>query len=168
MTGKKLLLVASLILALLGGGAQAADIRMIKMDGGKHAISLQGRIEPEDYRAVVSAARHIHELDAVPYNEVIVWLNSGGGDFAGLAIGEFINFNAMQTYVSPHASCDSLCAFIWLAGRKRWVHQTASIAWHRSYVQPGFKSARVKTLRLTASWRTTSQSLVSASAPLNA
>jgi hypothetical protein len=109
------------------------------MNDGKHAISLQGRIEPEDYRAVVSAAFHVHASDG-PYDGIIVWLNSPGGDLAALSIGDFIAFNAMQTYVGPRAACDSLCAYIWLAGRKRWVHRTAKgISWHRSYAQPDFR-----------------------------
>jgi hypothetical protein len=36
----------------------------------------------------------------------------------------------MQTYVAEGASCDRLCADIWLAGSKRWVGKHAQLGFH--------------------------------------
>ena len=61
---------------------------------------------------------------------MVVWLHSRGGSIGALGIGDLIHDYGLQTYVPAGAECDSLCAYLWLAGSKRFVGYGAHIGFH--------------------------------------
>jgi hypothetical protein len=135
-------LLSGLILALglMITQAPAAEISTVKMDDGKTAIWLRGHIVRDDTDKFKRLAFAVHEQMGMPYNEIVVLLNSDGGEVGALDIGEFIHLKEMQTSVYQNAECYSLCAWIWLAGIKRWIGRNAKIGFHMAHPALGLKT----------------------------
>jgi hypothetical protein len=60
-------------------------------------------------------------------------VSDGGNSITGGSIGDIIRFRGMNTYVGPNATCTSICAFIWLAGRAKFVAKSSHIGVHGAY-----------------------------------
>jgi hypothetical protein len=60
-------------------------------------------------------------------------VSDGGNSITGGSIGDIIRIRGMNTYVGPNASCASICAFIWLAGRAKFASNSAHVGFHGAY-----------------------------------
>lgn len=131
----------AIILAVISiawiGGARAATVEAFMMDGGRQAIRIVGRMEAPDVAEFAKQIAAVHERSHLPYSEIVVWLNSGGGNMAALDIGELVHTYGMQTYVPAKRQCYSLCAYVWLAGSKRFLGKKAEIGFHMAHAIPG-------------------------------
>jgi hypothetical protein len=96
--------------------ARAAEIRNFTQGDGKPAIGILRRIDADDASTFADAVETLHRQTGRPYSDIIVWMDSPGGDLRSLDIGRYIHQLHMRTFV-PGTQCDSLCAYIWLAGR---------------------------------------------------
>ena len=139
MAMKKLLLtsVAALFLAtgtvLTTVPASAADIHaVLNCYPGFNCITLQGEIKSiHDYGAFARAA------DSLPRNyPTSVYLNSPGGNVRiGMAIIAEITMRGYDTVVPANATCASMCANIWLAGKRRFVTEHSRVGFHSTSIR---------------------------------
>jgi hypothetical protein len=67
-------------------------------------------------------------------NKVIIRLNSPGGNFgAGFNMAASIYNKHLSTYVEGKASCDSICAVMWISGSTKAADFEAEIGFHNVY-----------------------------------
>jgi hypothetical protein len=118
--------------------AHAADISarneptsLIGMKLGLSTITISGQIGAGDaFRFKDSAAKA--QAAGFPPRRVV--LDGPGGDFQeAMAIGAYIAEHNIATLVRGGAVCTSSCAFIWLAGKPRWLYRTSQIGFHAPY-----------------------------------
>lgn len=117
--------VVGLIAAALlwAGAAEAARFETVRSARDLVGIVITGRISPGDDKRFRRLARGL--------DEAIVLLDSPGGDgIASLAIGLEVRARGFSTGVLPGADCASGCALIWLAGTRRFAHDTSAIGFH--------------------------------------
>jgi hypothetical protein len=107
---------------------------------GKAGIWIRGKLETDDLTKFGKVATAAHNDTGTDYKDMVVWLSSGGGELGAIWIGQIIHDFGMQTYVYENTHCDSICALIWLAGSKRWVHQTSQINWHHPHWRNNYNS----------------------------
>jgi hypothetical protein len=107
--------------------ARAADISVESAGVGKpDFVFVTGAIERDDSKQFASLV--------APLPQAIVALASPGGNLlASIQIGEIIRIKNFITVVPPKMVCASSCAFIWLAGTRRYVWDTAKIGFHSVY-----------------------------------
>ncbi|MGX9426667.1 MULTISPECIES: hypothetical protein [Bradyrhizobium] len=120
--------------------ADCASMEISRVAGcSGDVLRLRGDIEEGDYirfRSHFSAQRRVLGVD----------LSSKGGKLdEGFQIAIFTRQKRLTTYVS--GECDSACAFIFLASRKRYVSESATIGVHS--VSNGHGGEDVKTIRDT-------------------
>jgi hypothetical protein len=121
---KRAFLAAVLMIAAVP--AYAAEIYMSPLGGNVRAISIEGVIGPDDFKAFQRKASPL-------VGRYLVGLQSPGGNlFAALEIGEFIRQRGWLTFVFDE--CDSACAAIWLAGVPRLMTPKAKIGFHAASV----------------------------------
>lgn len=107
------------------GSAPAAEIYR---GGGKfNVVYISGQIVPGDYEKFARVSRDIGRVGGV-------FLDSPGGVLGeGLRIAEATRQMGVATGVPNNATCTSMCAIIWLAGRTRLVASNAHIGFHAIY-----------------------------------
>ncbi|WP_455153216.1 hypothetical protein [Bradyrhizobium cenepequi] len=120
--------------------ADCASMEISRVAGcAGDVLRLRGDIEEGDYirfRSHFGAQRRVLGLD----------LSSKGGNLNdGFRIAILTRQKRLTTYVS--GECDSACAFIFLASRKRYVSESATIGVHS--VSNGHGGEDVKTIRDT-------------------
>jgi hypothetical protein len=108
--------------------AEAATITVNAPEHGMTLIGVTGEIMPGDDRRFAEIARWAKsEL-------VVVNLSGPGGDLAaGLRIGTMIHDGGWTTRVPKDSTCNSTCAYIWIAGVQRGVTTTSYIGFHAAY-----------------------------------
>ena len=108
-------LAAVLPTLLMGGAAQAIDIRLVEgADPAMSVVELSGKIERGDAQKVqdfLSSQR--------TGRQIAVHLNSPGGSLSdGLMMGRYFHANMIRTYVKDaRAKCLSACSLAFLGGR---------------------------------------------------
>jgi len=107
------------------GGGVLVIVQCRQIDGqDTTVVSISGDIESGDDKYFRQA------LLAVDTDDVLVSLESDGGDLqAGIDIGRAIWFREAATVVED-GICASACALAWLAGRPRFKSATARIGFH--------------------------------------
>jgi hypothetical protein len=68
--------------------------------GDKPGIYITGRLDSKDIKRFTDAADGAAKLYKVPYSDIVVWLDSLGGDMQTIIIGAVIHDLGMQTYVA--------------------------------------------------------------------
>jgi uncharacterized protein YecT (DUF1311 family) len=117
----------------------------INLTGAPH-LRVEGWIEPGDNDRLTSLLREeLPNWQFDMFNEVVVSLNSPGGDFyEGLAMSDTIASFAVTTFVGPDDKCLSSCAIAFLGGQNittrnnppwpsRFVHDTAVVGFHAPF-----------------------------------
>jgi tetratricopeptide (TPR) repeat protein len=107
------------------GGGIVVDTSTRRIGGREVAwVTVKGIIKPGD------DAYFNRALLTIDAPVVFVSLESPGGDVeTGIKIGRTIWNNQYQTVVEG-AECYSMCAYIWLAGRPRYMSPSAKIGFH--------------------------------------
>lgn len=120
--------VGALVATWLGAAANAAEMRVLPIQGGAVVIAITGKIEPEDGKQFSSLAAR--------YPRAIVGFGSpGGAAIAGLQIGQVIRLRHYATMVTQDAYCASACALAWLAGTPRLMQPGAHVGFHAAYIE---------------------------------
>jgi hypothetical protein len=137
-------LLLALVFFIIGSAqmatSQAAEIKTFEMPNGQQVISIRGRLEVKDIYSFEKTADELHFNKRIDNKNIIVQLDSHGGNVEALSIGYLIWGRRMQTYVADNATCYSTCAYIWLAGDTRWIGKHASIGFHMAHAAPGEKT----------------------------
>lgn len=122
-------LIVPLYLIVPVKSAAAADITVSPPDkNGRVFVDVSGPINLSDEKTFGEKTQN---LDA---DHTYVSLSSNGGNaISGGAMGDIIRFRGMSTYVPPDASCTSICAFVWLAGRGKYAAANSRIGFHGPY-----------------------------------
>jgi hypothetical protein len=112
-------------LMLTSAHAQAADIvdSRDSVEGYEHSIRINGKLMPGDEVVFRTIALEIPLTSRV---EVI--MTSGGGAITALEIGRIIRQRGWTTRAVNQ--CNSMCAYIWLAGNKRVIYPGAVMGFH--------------------------------------
>jgi hypothetical protein len=123
------LLSSALSVALMAGAASTAStasMTVTKTQNGGAIVYLSGDI--------VNGDKDQFAKLTLPASHVVIALNSHGGHvYEGIAIGEAIYAHGYSTWVGGFTSkqeCESACAYIWLAGKVRYVASGALIGFH--------------------------------------
>lgn len=113
----------------LASSAHAAEITPHIGVDGISSVWISGTLEAAD------VDKFRKTVDAIPgdRDRILVILDSPGGTSAALSIGVDIHRSGISTLVPPGKICNSVCAYIWLAGRVRLASQTSSIGFHGFY-----------------------------------
>jgi hypothetical protein len=122
------LLMAALIIASCSIAANAADIIDYRnsVEGYDHYIRITGRLKTGDEVVFRTIA-----LEIPLSHRVEVSLTSPGGSLEGLLeIGKIIRQRGWSTIAT--GTCNSACAFIWLAGYKRMTYPGAVLGFHQA------------------------------------
>jgi ATP-dependent protease ClpP protease subunit len=83
-TGNVILIALAVCILLFSlSPSRAAEIKTFEMPGGQKAISIVGPIKPSDFLKFQQAAYGL----AVDYKDIVVSLDSPGGNVEGIAIG---------------------------------------------------------------------------------
>jgi hypothetical protein len=113
-------LAVPLMLVALVQPASAVQIRRVVTDSGI-VLRLRGDVTDGDYRRL----KNVLQNDAV----VGVEIRSGGGSLeAGVDIARVVRDRRLVVYASKE--CDSVCAFIFFAARKRFMGRGCKIGVH--------------------------------------
>jgi ATP-dependent protease ClpP protease subunit len=129
----KRLALPFMILLWLAQWAHGAELTLHELEGGGTAIQIHGFIDDGDYQQFETLAEIAPDKDHIE-----VWLDSPGGyDMIAYAIGATIHKYGLDTVVVPHKICASACAYIWLAGRLRYLSSTSDVGFHAPYLAPG-------------------------------
>ena len=114
-----------------------ADITL-SIEKNSAFILITGEIvdgDSERFSQLVNSTKNI-------VNEGFVVLNSPGGKVAeAINIGEMLRANGFSTAVLDKTDCQSACALIWLAGKKRIATSTSRIGFHQSYTLSQYGTA---------------------------
>ena len=111
------------VAALFAGSAEAARFETVRSARNTIGIVVSGKIMPGDDRRFDRIARGV--------KDAVVILDSPGGDgMASLSIGITVRSRGFTTVVLPGADCASGCALIWLAGVRRFAHDTSAIGFY--------------------------------------
>jgi hypothetical protein len=102
-----------------------AEIKVVapETDAQPAVITVSGQFSRGD---------NIRFFDAIEkIRSATIYLNSPGGDTsAGVGIGEIIHERNFRTAVINYGKCISACAIAWLGGTKRYVGDSAVLAFH--------------------------------------
>jgi hypothetical protein len=124
-----LALIAALCLASPVTNAAAADITVWPADkSGRIFVDVSGDIAVGDEKTFGEKTAN---LDAD--HTYVSLVSDGGNSITGGSMGDIIRFRGMNTYVRPNATCTSICAFIWLAGRAKFAANSSHIGVHGAY-----------------------------------
>lgn len=130
-TRMMLKLVAYLVLVALVQPASAVQIRRVMTDSGT-VLRLRGNVTDGDYLRL----KNVLQNDAVVGLEI----RSGGGSLeAGVDIARVVRNRGLVVYASKE--CDSVCAFIFFAARKRFMGRGCKIGVHSVSNQRGKEDA---------------------------
>jgi hypothetical protein len=121
---KTLTMLVSLGLASLTATATQAAT----MWRDKTAIFIRGTIVPDDFEQFKQV---VNRGGGVPRGFPVVMKSTGGALIAGLEIGIVIRKLQLKTVVVDE--CYSVCAFMWLAGVKRFAFSDSEIGFHGAY-----------------------------------
>jgi ATP-dependent protease ClpP protease subunit len=126
---KRLLAAATIILAATS--SHAANIKVMHpgccnpQNGASDVVFIKGEIDEYDYDRFYTAVR------GIPPGKAMVVLDSPGGNVkAGLDIGYYIHGYGFTTSVSNGTVCTSMCAAIWLAGKRRFIEAGTFLGFH--------------------------------------
>jgi hypothetical protein len=126
-------------LILASTASDAADIKIIPCGPGgvllgySDCITINGPIDLLDYGKFFTAK------ERVPQG--IVYLNSPGGNVVGgMGIIIMILQRGYTTVVWDDAVCASMCANIWLAGKRRFLAPNAHLGFHSTWTRGGLRS----------------------------
>jgi hypothetical protein len=109
--------------------ATAADITVVAADkNGRIFVDVSGDIAVGDEKTFGEKTAN---LDAD--HTYVSLVSDGGNSITGGSIGDIIRFRGMNTYVGANATCTSICAFIWLAGRAKFAANSSHIGVHGAY-----------------------------------
>lgn len=115
----------SMLASTITDTASAAEI--YKGNGKSNVVYISGQIVAGDYEKFARVSRAMGHVDAV-------LLDSPGGTLRdGLNIAEATRQMGVATGVPNNATCTSMCAIIWLAGRTRLSASNAHIGFHAIY-----------------------------------
>lgn len=116
----------SMLAAASAGTASAAEIYKGSTTKS-NVVYISGQIVAGDYEKFARVSRAMGHVDAV-------LLDSPGGILSdGLSIAEATRQMGVWTGVPNNATCASMCAIIWLAGRNRLVASNAHVGFHAIY-----------------------------------
>jgi hypothetical protein len=96
-------------------GARAPDL-----------IEVSGELNLGDETKFIEVA--IRSADAI-----VVFHSAGGNLLAGIEIGKAIRLKGFSTLAPDNMYCASACALAWLAGRARFMSDTARVGFHAVY-----------------------------------
>jgi hypothetical protein len=117
--------LALLIASCLASPVQAAEIGLRQQQGQSHPIvDVRGEITPGDTDKL---ARILDSISNKGDTEVL-FSSEGGTAFEALIMGDIIRRTGVHTSVDD--KCYSGCAFIWLAGAKRYAFKNSQIGFH--------------------------------------
>jgi hypothetical protein len=126
------LLSSALSVALMAGAAStastasAASMTVTKTPNGGAIVYLSGDI--------VNGDKDQFAKLTLPASHIVIALNGHGGHaYEGIAIGEAVYAHGYSTWVGGFTGkqeCESACAYIWLAGKVRYVAPGAFIGFH--------------------------------------
>jgi len=107
---------------------QAATVRVEGMNAaGAAVVTLSGQIEKGDSGRFLATTAQVRDA--------VIVLNSPGGLVSeGLAMARIVNTRGFTTVVQPGKVCASMCAVVWLAGRRRTMADDARIGFHAAAV----------------------------------
>ena len=124
-----LALIAASCLATPVTNAAAADITVWPANkSGRIFVDVSGDIAVGDDKTF---GRKTANLDAD--HTYVSLVSDGGNSITGGSIGDIIRVRGVNTYVPSNATCASICAFIWLAGRAKFAANSAHVGFHGAY-----------------------------------
>src|SRR5262249_47827529 len=126
---KRLLMIAAAL--ILAHQAQAADLSVAVDETEDHpaAILIKGQIGDRQEIDLFSA------LIGYQKKAAVVFLDSLGGKvMTAIHIGLLIRKHGFSTAVADDTQCSSACAFIWMAGKQRFMGTRARIGFHAARV----------------------------------
>lgn len=127
MTRKQFMLLGTIAAFLsLEACASAADIQILKGDGGKAYIAISGRIDQGDTMAFAEAAR-------ASKADTVILDSPGGSVNSALDIGRLIRARGMSTVVTRSGYCVSACGLVWVAGVRRMLAPGARVGFHATF-----------------------------------
>jgi hypothetical protein len=110
--------VGDAVYSFEGGKVSVVD------DYGDCFISIDGPINKSLEKAFDQAINHVQSMECV---EKIILITSHGGDLdSALHIGREIRHQQFSTDI--HEYCESSCAFLYIAGIRRFAHQGSRIS----------------------------------------
>ncbi|MCX7646417.1 MAG: ATP-dependent Clp protease proteolytic subunit [Rhodobacteraceae bacterium] len=109
------------------GALSAAEIEVVSgMEPSQGIILIRGPIEVGD------DARFFDIAESLP--RAIVYLESPGGSVTtGISIAAEIALRNYSTMVLGGSGCHSICAVMWIAGKRRYMSPDADISVHAAY-----------------------------------
>ncbi len=116
----RLTLALLLVLGVITGNSNAADVWVESSDGGLCKLAIQGDIDKNTPSQLASRYKSLNKGKPDQCNFITLLLNSNGGDVeAAISAGEFVRQKSMYTMVSVPSSCASACVFVLLGGVTR-------------------------------------------------
>jgi hypothetical protein len=105
--------------------AWRAEIKVVAPETDAHpaVITVTGHFGKGDNLIFFYAVEKIHSA-------TVYFDSPGGNSFAGVGIGEIIHERGFHTAVLNYGKCLSACANAWLGGTKRYVGDSAVLAFH--------------------------------------
>ena len=73
------------------------------------------------------------EMAIMSADAIVVFHSTGGNLLAGIEIGKAIRLKGFSTLAPDNMYCASACALAWLAGRTRFISDTALVGFHAVY-----------------------------------
>ena len=114
----------------LFNSADAATIkqRSIFVNGSyENWIIVKGPIESQDSIKFLAAIGDAKDVTTV-------WLDSDGGIVdEGLAIAKMIRVIGLNTYVHSNTACSSICAIMFMSGKRKMLVPSATLGIHAAY-----------------------------------
>jgi hypothetical protein len=110
--------------------ASAATITVTTSPKGVPTISIAGHLRDDDEKVFRDTVSRFEDKE-----NIIVTLDSPGGDAFAVGIGDIIWRAGMATMVPADKTCASTCALIWLAAppERRYIGKGAYIGFHGAY-----------------------------------
>src|SRR5258707_564223 len=107
--------------------ALSAEFRMSSLGtSAPDLIEVSGELIHGDETKFIEVA--IKSADAI-----VVFHSAGGNLLAGIEIGKAIRLKGFSTLAPDNMYCASACALAWLAGRVRFMTDTARVGFHAVY-----------------------------------
>jgi ATP-dependent protease ClpP protease subunit len=124
--------LAGLCIAFLSAvSTQAADIIASKAIDGSNVIHISGVISAGD------AEKFNLATGTISGGTVVFLASEGGSALEGMSIGHSIRAKGYSTAVANDTECSSACAMIWLAGKTRYMGNSARVGFHAAYTDKG-------------------------------
>lgn len=127
------------ILCMLGNVHASEHMRIVKCDTVSNyhecaVITIAGKIEWEDGKEFLERTKDIQAARIELYGP-------GGDAASGMLIGETIHAHGFRTYVPQSKTCQSMCAYMWIAGKIREVGPNSVLTWHSVFMSDDPKNA---------------------------